>query len=132
VQNSVEPYFIGFGPDGEILRTLGSHGGGPDEFQAPSGFVIGGIDGDAWVFDRARHALIEVSRPSAERAVIALPQEAIPICSVAGRMNLLSNQVRSARAQFPTSNRIHVRIGYEPVFDSVRYLFGQERRDASN
>jgi hypothetical protein len=24
----------------------------------------------------------------------------------------------------------HVRIGYEPAFDSVRYLFGQERRDA--
>jgi hypothetical protein len=37
---------------------------------------------------------------------------------------------RGIQAQFPTSNRIYVRIGYEPVFDSVRYLFGQERRDA--
>jgi uncharacterized protein len=30
----------------------------------------------------------------------------------------------------PTSNRIYVRIGYEPVCDSVRYLFGQQRRNA--
>ena len=96
VLNSVEPLFVGFGPDGSLLRMHGSQGGGPDEFGAPSGFVAGGLKGEAWVIDRQRHAIIEVSRPSAERTEIPLPREAMPAGSLAGGMNLLSDLVRTA------------------------------------
>ena len=59
--NSVEPYFIGFGPDGESLGAHGRSGGGPDEFPMPSAFVTGGWEGEAWVFDIRRHAMIRIS-----------------------------------------------------------------------
>jgi len=63
VLNSVEPFFVGFGPDGDVLQVHGSRGGGPEEFRAPAGFVSGDIDGEAWVFDPIRHALIRISKP---------------------------------------------------------------------
>ena len=63
VLNSVEPFFVGFGPDGDVLQVHGSQGGGPEEFRAPAGFVSGDIDGEAWVFDPIRHALIRISKP---------------------------------------------------------------------
>lgn len=91
VLNSVEPYFVGFGPDGQVLRMHGRRGGGPEEFGTPASFVVGGMDGEAWVFDRRRHAMIQVSRPDAARSEILLPREAIPPGSVAGGMEFLSN-----------------------------------------
>jgi hypothetical protein len=96
VLNSVEPYFVAFGADGEV-RVHGRSGGGPQEFDAPSGFVNGGIDGEAWVFDRRRHALIDVSRTDDLRRELHLPRDAVPSGSVLGGMNLLSNIVRTAR-----------------------------------
>lgn len=56
VLNSVEPFFVGFAPQGSILAAHGRAGGGPEEFGAPSGFVVGGLDGEAWVFDGRRPA----------------------------------------------------------------------------
>lgn len=97
VLNSVDPYFVAFGADGEVVHVHGRSGGGPQEFDAPSGFVNGGMDGDAWVFDRRRHALIDVSRPGEARREIHLPRDAVPSGSVLGGMNLLSNVVRTAR-----------------------------------
>lgn len=95
--NSVDPFFVAFDPDGEVRHVHGRSGGGPQEFDAPSGFVTGGVDGEVWVFDRRRHALIEVSRPDSARREILLPPDAIPPGSVLGGMNLLSNVVRMAR-----------------------------------
>jgi hypothetical protein len=97
VLNSVEPFFVGFDPDGNVLQMHGRRGGGPVEFEAPSGFVVGGVDGEAWVFDYQRHAMIEVSRPDGARKEISLPEEAIPPGTVMGGMNLLSNLVRTAQ-----------------------------------
>jgi hypothetical protein len=97
VLDSVDPFFVGFGPDGDVLHVHGHSGGGPQEFDAPSGFVTGGVDGEVWVFDRRRHALIEVSRPDSVRHEILLPPDAVPPGSVLGGMNLLSNVVRTAR-----------------------------------
>ena len=45
VLNSVEPYFIGFGPDGESLGAHGRAGRGPDEFPMPSAFMTGRLAG---------------------------------------------------------------------------------------
>jgi hypothetical protein len=58
---------------------------------------VGGIEGDAWTFDRQRNALIEVSRPGTARLSKTLPQAPFPPGSVTGGMNLLHNVVRAAR-----------------------------------
>ena len=97
VFNSVEPYFIGFGRDGESLGAHGRAGGGPEEFPMPSAFLSGGWDGEAWVFDLGRHAMIRVSRPDADWAEIPLRSESLPAGSIRGGMNLLSAAVRTAR-----------------------------------
>ena len=97
VFNSVEPYFIGFGPDGESLGAHGRAGGGPEEFPMPSAFLTGGWEGEAWVFDLRRHAMIRVSRPDADWAEIPLRSESLPPGSIRGGMNLVSAAVRTAR-----------------------------------
>lgn len=97
VLNSQPPFFVGFGPGGDSLGVHGRSGGGPGEFQMPSGFVTGGWDGDAWVFDFVRHAIIRVSEPDEELAVIPLRSDALPPGSVRGGMNMLSTSVRTAR-----------------------------------
>ena len=97
VFNSVEPYFIGFGPDGESLGAHGRAGGGPEEFPMPSAFLAGGWEGEAWVFDLRRHAMIRISRPDADWTEIPLRSESLPPGSIRGGMNLLSAAVRTAR-----------------------------------
>lgn len=97
VLNSVEPFFLGFSPDGTLLYEHGSTGGGPREFGRPAGFVLGGIDDQAWLFDWQRHLLVEVSRPDSARRELALPADSIPPTSVLVGMNLLSTVVRTAR-----------------------------------
>jgi hypothetical protein len=97
VLNSVDPLFVGFGPQGNILAAHGHPGGGPEEFGAPSGFVVGGLDDEAWVFDRRRHALIRISSPGAARDEVPLPPDAIPPGSVMTGMSLMGNTVRTAR-----------------------------------
>lgn len=97
VLNSAEPFFIAFGPDGSVTGSHGHRGGGPDEFDSPAGFVVGGIDDSPWVLDRQRHRLISVSEPSGPRREFALPDDALPLGSVSGGMNLLSPLVRTAR-----------------------------------
>lgn len=57
ILNSVEPLLVGFAADGSILRAHGRSGGGPEEFGRPAGFVVGGIEGDPWLFDWQRHTL---------------------------------------------------------------------------
>lgn len=96
VLNSVPPFFVGFDAQGEVLRVHGARGGGPEEFQGPAGLVAGGVGGAAWTFDRRRNALIRVSGPEAARTRVPLPRETLPPGSVAGGMNLLSDQVRTA------------------------------------
>ena len=95
VLNEREPYFIGFGADGEFLGAHGRDGRGPRDFPMPSGFLTGGWQGEAWVFDFARHAMIRVSRPD-EWAEIPLRSESLPPGSVQGGMNMLAPSVRTA------------------------------------
>ena len=97
VLNAVEPYFVGFGPGGDVVRIHGWAGGGPDEFGEPAGFVTGGIEGEAWVFDWVRHGLMLVSSPDSARREVSLRLEALPQGSIAGGMNFLGNTVRTAR-----------------------------------
>ena len=97
VFNSVEPYFIGFGRDGELLGAHGRAGGGPEEFPMPSAFLAGGWEGEAWVFDLRRHAMIRISRPDTDWTEIPLRSESLPPGSIRGGMNLLSAAVRTAR-----------------------------------
>lgn len=97
VFNSVEPYFIGFGPDGESLGAHGRAGGGPEEFLLPSAFLAGGWEGEAWVLDLRRHAMIRISRPDEDWTEIPLRSESLPPGSIRGGMNLMSAAVRTAR-----------------------------------
>lgn len=96
VLDSVEPLFVGFGPTGEVLAAHGRVGGGPEEFGAPTAFVTGGPDGEAWVFDSRRHALIRISSPAEARAEIPIPRDAIPPGTVLTGLSLLGGEVRTA------------------------------------
>ncbi len=95
VLNEREPYFIGFGPGGDLLGAHGRAGGGPGDFRMPSGFLTGGWQGGAWVFDFARHAMIRVSEPD-DWAEVPLRSDSLPPGSVQGGMNMLAPSVRTA------------------------------------
>jgi hypothetical protein len=95
--NSVEPFFVGFNPAGDVIDEYGSSGGGPEEFGRPLGFVAGGIDGEAWVFDGVRHSLVEVSRREKPWSETRLPTDVVPRGSVIGGRDLTDNRVRLAR-----------------------------------
>lgn len=95
VLNEREPYFIGFGPTGDLLGAHGRAGGGPGDFRMPSGLVTGGWRGEAWAFDFARHAMIRVSEPD-DWAEVPLRSESLPPGSVQGGMNMLIPSVRTA------------------------------------
>ena len=97
VLNSQEPYFMGFGRDGESLGVHGSPGGGPDEFRMPSAFVTGGWEGEAWVLDLMRHALIRISRPDADWEQFSLASTSVPPGSVRSGRSMLDASVRTAR-----------------------------------
>ena len=97
VLNSQEPYFMGFGPDGGSLGTHGRAGRGPDEFAMPSAFVTGGLEGEAWVLDLMRHALIRISRPDAGWEEFPLASPALPPGTIRTGMSMLSSSVRTAR-----------------------------------
>jgi hypothetical protein len=97
VLNSADPLIVGFDALGGAPRQHGTSGGGPEEFRMPSGFVDGGLDGEAWVFDFVRHAFIRVSRPGQEWAEVAIPREVVPSGTVRGGMSLMSPTVRTAR-----------------------------------
>ena len=45
--NSLEPFFVGLAPDGEVLEAFGETGDGPDEFGTPRGLIENGLDGEA-------------------------------------------------------------------------------------
>lgn len=95
--NSVEPYFVGFRPDGSIAGLHGAAGGGPNEFRMPAGLLGGGLGGEAWTFDYIRHAFIRVSEPDEPWSQIDLPRDQIPPGTVRGGMNIISETVRTAR-----------------------------------
>lgn len=97
VLNSVEPYFLGFAPDGNILGWHGTAGRGPHEFRMPAGFLAGGFHQEAWVFDYVRHAFIRISGSEQAWAQIDLPPDDLPPGSVRGGMSLISQVVRTAR-----------------------------------
>lgn len=97
VLNSLEPFFVGFGPDGESLGAYGTRGGGPDEFDAPAGFVEGATGATAWALDSRRNTLVEVPRPSAGRSEIPLHRDSVPPGSLQPGMGMMSSRVRSAR-----------------------------------
>ncbi len=97
VLNSAEPFFVGFGPDGELLGSYGRSGRGPREFPMPAGLLAGGWQGEAWALDLVRHAMIRVSRPDADWAEVSLRSTSLPPGTVRGGMSMLSPTVRSAR-----------------------------------
>lgn len=66
VLNNVEPYFVAFSPEGEVVRAWGKRGGGPGEVQIPYGLVRG-PDGDVWMFDDRRLGLTRISPPEGQR-----------------------------------------------------------------
>ena len=97
VLNSVEPFFVGFGPDGEPLGAYGRRGRGPYEFPMPAGFLSGGWRGEVWTLDLVRHTMIRISLQDAGWAEIPLRSASLPPGTVRGGMSMLSPNVRSAR-----------------------------------
>lgn len=97
VQNSVAPLFLAFDEERGLVAAHGRHGGGPGELGAPAGFVVGGLEGEAWTLDRRRHVLIRVSSPGEPWSELSLPEDAIPRGSVGGGLGYLSLLVRTAR-----------------------------------
>ena len=79
VLNDASPWFIGFGPDGQVVAAHGGRGDGPDEFQAPVALAAVGTGAEAgsvWAYDRGRHAMrrIDVSVEEGSAAV-AFPRD---------------------------------------------------------
>jgi hypothetical protein len=97
VLNSLEPFFLGFGPDGSPLSVYGTLGGGPTEFGLPAAFVTGAIHGEAWVLDSRRHALIRISEPDSAWAEISLRRDSLPPGSLLIGMDMMGTAVRTAR-----------------------------------
>ena len=60
VLNSVEPFFVVLGPDGQADRAFGRRGGGPDEFDDPI-TLVHGSSGQVWTFDNLRRAIRPLS-----------------------------------------------------------------------
>ena len=75
VLNSLAPYFIVVGPDGQIERQFGEQGGGPEEFGLPFALVRGADTADVWTYDVRRNAVIRIS--AGERRDIALPPDSM-------------------------------------------------------
>ena len=80
VLNSVAPYFVVLGPDGQVERQFGERGGGPQEFDRPVALVRGVDPAEIWTYDWGRHALIRISRE--ERRDLALPRDSLPLPSL--------------------------------------------------
>lgn len=95
--NSVEPFFVGFDAEGNVVGRHGIAGGGPEEFRRPAGLLTGGLDGEAWAFDFLRHAFIRVSEPGGEWSEVAVPEGEVPRATVRGGMNPMIPTVRTAR-----------------------------------
>ena len=96
ILNSVTPFFVAFGPEGDVIAEHGAEGGGPQEFGAPAGFVAGGLDGEVWVIDGRKHVLVEVSRPE-RRSEIAIPRRTFAPGTIMGGRDLTAPGVRIAR-----------------------------------
>jgi hypothetical protein len=80
VLNSMAPYFVVLGPDGQVERQFGEQGGGPEEFNRPVALVLGGDPADVWTYDWGRNALIRIS--AEDRRELALPGESMPVPSL--------------------------------------------------
>lgn len=97
VLNSVEPFFVGIEPDGELIRAFGTEGGGPEDFRMPRGLVSGGIQGEAWVLDVARHSLIRASHPEEQWSEALIPQDSLPRGTLVQGRDFSDTRVRTAR-----------------------------------
>ncbi len=95
--NSTAPYFVGFDAEGSEVEVWGAQGGGPEEFQAPAGFVGAARDGDAWAFDARRHGFVRIAGADSVWSEVALPRDRIPPGTVQGGMSLVSSIIRTAR-----------------------------------
>lgn len=80
VLDTMAPYFLVLGPDGQVERHFGEQGGGPEEFDAPVALVRGADPSDIWTYDVPRNALIRVS--TGVRRDLALPRDSIPVSSL--------------------------------------------------
>jgi hypothetical protein len=80
VLNSMAPYFVVLGPNGQVERQFGERGGGPEEFDRPVALVRGVDSKDVWAYDWGRNALIRIS--AGDRRELALPRDSIPISSL--------------------------------------------------
>ena len=96
VLNSVEPFFVGFSSSGEMIQAYGREGGGPEEFRAPRGLVSGGIDGEAWVLDVARHSLIKSSNPESGWLENLIPPDSLRRGTLVQGRDFSDTRVRTA------------------------------------
>ena len=72
VLNSVEPFFVLLQTDGQVVRSFGDRGGGPNEFDDPIKLVRG-PDGSTWTFDNLRKSFRSISNPQTPE--LALPTD---------------------------------------------------------
>jgi hypothetical protein len=58
ILNDAEPWFIAMSPDGEVLRSWGRTGGGPNEFRNPTTLIRDAASGSIFAYDAGRCAKI--------------------------------------------------------------------------
>jgi hypothetical protein len=78
VLNTTEPYFVAIDGSGEVVRSFGSAGGGPDEFRSPNALVGDAASDDVWVYDRGAHTLVNISGPEASAETVTLSRDSLP------------------------------------------------------
>ena len=63
----------------------------------PSAFMTGGWQGEVWVLDIMRHAMIRISRREADWVEVPLQSASLPRGTLAPGMSMLNSSVRTAR-----------------------------------
>jgi hypothetical protein len=88
ILNDAEPWFIAMSPDGEVLRSWGRTGGGPNEFRNPTTLIRDAASGSIFAYDAGHHALMRVDGPEDPVETIRMPRNSIPAGRIASAENI--------------------------------------------
>ncbi len=78
VLNSSDPFFVVFDAEGDLDRSFGNEGGGPEEFNIPRALVLDSA-GAVWTHDVLRQRFVRLS--GGELRIVPLPQDELPLAS---------------------------------------------------
>jgi hypothetical protein len=130
ILNDTEPWFLAMSPDGEVSRSWGRRGGGPNEFRNPTTLMRDAASGHIFAYDAGHHALMRVDGPEDPVETIRMPRDSIPT----GRITSAENLGAGGRSWIePTQNGylVGVRLGDSDLTGMWGARIVELSRDAS-